>query len=123
VWFRFRRALEYTPTILLVLERESNAKSCASLVLQLRAQGTTWSQTSASIEGPSLPHSPGCLLDGWKSHAEMIRSHANRENHRSIRQNAISVEARDDGADFKTQISWNDLQTSQRSAGGAHRKG
>jgi hypothetical protein len=122
VWFRFRRALEYTPTILLVLEQESNAKSCASLVLQLRAQGTTWSQTSASIEGFSLPHSPGCLLDGWKSYAEMIRSHANQEDHRSIRQNATSIDPCDDGADFKTQISWNDMQISQRSAGGEHRK-
>src|SRR5580658_4364277 len=35
VWFRLRRAVESTPTILLVLAQESNAKTCASLVLRL----------------------------------------------------------------------------------------
>ena len=34
-WFRFRRAVEDTPTILVVLEQEPNAKTCASLVLRL----------------------------------------------------------------------------------------
>jgi hypothetical protein len=123
VWFRFRRAVEYTPTILLVLEQESNAKSCASLVLRLRARETTWSQTFGSIEGPSLPHSPGCLLDGWKNYAEMIRSRGNQEDHRSIRQDAISVEACGDGANFAIRTIWSDSQTPpQRSSGGAHRK-
>jgi recA bacterial DNA recombination protein. len=36
VWFRLRRAVESTPTILLVLSQESNAKTCASLVLRLQ---------------------------------------------------------------------------------------
>jgi hypothetical protein len=35
-WFRFRRAVENTATVLLVLEQEPHAKSCASLVLRLR---------------------------------------------------------------------------------------
>jgi hypothetical protein len=39
-WFRFRRAVENTPTVLLVLEREAHARSCASLVLQLSAIST-----------------------------------------------------------------------------------
>lgn len=34
-WFRFRRAVENTPTVLLVVEQEAFAKSCASLVLSL----------------------------------------------------------------------------------------
>jgi recombination protein RecA len=46
VWFRFRRAVEHTPTIFLVVEQESNAKTCASLVLSLRAQQTRWSHTA-----------------------------------------------------------------------------
>ena len=50
VWFRFRRAVESTPTILVVLEQESNAKTCASLVLQLRMQEAQWSQTSGMAE-------------------------------------------------------------------------
>jgi hypothetical protein len=34
-WFRFRRAVEPTVTVLLLIEREACAKTCASLVLQL----------------------------------------------------------------------------------------
>jgi recombination protein RecA len=37
-WFRFRRAVENTATVLLVLEREAHARSCASLVLELAAR-------------------------------------------------------------------------------------
>ncbi len=45
VWFRMRRAVEYTPTILVALEQESNAKTCASLVLRLSAREALWTQT------------------------------------------------------------------------------
>ncbi len=34
-WFRFRRAVEYTPTILLAIEQHPIAGSCSSLLLQL----------------------------------------------------------------------------------------
>lgn len=42
-WFRLRRAVENTPTVLAVLEREPHAKTCASLVLELRCRGVRWS--------------------------------------------------------------------------------
>jgi recombination protein RecA len=45
-WFRFRRAVENTPTVLLVLEQEPYAKTCASLVLQMQ-QSAVGSQHSA----------------------------------------------------------------------------
>ena len=41
-WFRFRRAIEDTPTILLLLEQDSHAKTCASLVLRLEIDETNW---------------------------------------------------------------------------------
>ncbi len=44
-WFRFRRAVEDTPTIFMVLEQESNAKTCASLVLRMGARAAEWSKT------------------------------------------------------------------------------
>jgi recombination protein RecA len=54
-WFRFRRAVEDTPTILLLLGQESNAKTCASLVLRLDTQHVHWStaaeQTEVSLQG------------------------------------------------------------------------
>jgi recombination protein RecA len=49
-WFRFRRAVEDTPTILLLLGQESNAKTCASLVLRLDAQHVHWSVASNRYE-------------------------------------------------------------------------
>jgi len=36
-WFRFRRAVENTPTILLAIEQEPYARTCASLVLEMQA--------------------------------------------------------------------------------------
>src|SRR5580700_1830785 len=41
-WFRFRRAVVDTPTILLFIEQEPNAKTCASLVLRLGFQTPRW---------------------------------------------------------------------------------
>ena len=103
VWFRFRRAVEYTPTILLLLDQESNAKSCASLVLRLRTEETHWSQTAEFAEGAGLPHSPGLLLDGWKSHAEMIRSSA-----RPRGSPLVSGFSDGDAVNFETQMIWSD---------------
>ena len=34
-WFRFRRAVEHKPTILLAIEQQPIAGSCSSLLLQL----------------------------------------------------------------------------------------
>jgi hypothetical protein len=34
-WFRFRRAVEHTPTVLLAIERQSIAGSCSSLLIKL----------------------------------------------------------------------------------------
>src|SRR5580693_2340393 len=36
-WFRFRRAIEHTPTILLTIERQPIAGSCSSMLLKLGA--------------------------------------------------------------------------------------
>jgi recombination protein RecA len=104
VWFRFRRAIESTPTILVVLEQESNAKTCASLVLQLRMQEARWSQAASGMPKESLPpHSPGCLFDGSKSYAEMIRSRVKQQGDRLIHREELFAGASGHGADFETQ--------------------
>jgi hypothetical protein len=41
-WFRFRRTVEHTPTALIVIGRESYV-SCASLGLEMRREGVSWS--------------------------------------------------------------------------------
>jgi hypothetical protein len=57
-WFRFRRAVENTPTVLLVVEQEPYAKTCASLVLKMQ-QSAVSTQHSAS--------------DGWEVNQERSR--------------------------------------------------
>ena len=44
-WFRLRRAVENTPTALVVLAQEPLAKTCASLVLETRRGERRWSGT------------------------------------------------------------------------------
>jgi recombination protein RecA len=77
VWFRFRRAIEDTETILLLLERESNAKTCASLVLRLSADSSRWKASwetddSERERGQRLPLAN--LLYGFRMRAEVVRS-------------------------------------------------
>jgi hypothetical protein len=124
VWFRFRRAVESTPTILVLLEQESNAKTCASLVLELRAQKTHWLQTSGSAEKISLPHSPACLLGGWKSHAEIIRSSLKQKNRVLIPRDHLFSDISGDGADFETEFFGNYLhaERGRPSVGGGSRQ-
>jgi hypothetical protein len=78
-WFRLRRAVENTSTILLVLSRESNAKTCASLVLRMERKAARWSPQDCRYPSRNF-HTPGSLLDGWTTTAEMIRSKARRKN-------------------------------------------
>jgi recombination protein RecA len=42
-WFRLRRAVEHTPTVLVTLARQSNARTCASLGIECARNRTTWS--------------------------------------------------------------------------------
>jgi recombination protein RecA len=78
-WFRLRRAVENTSTILLVLSRESNAKTCASLVLHIEKEAATWSLRERRNAARAF-HTPACLFNGWRAAAEVIRSSAHRKN-------------------------------------------
>jgi len=89
-WFRFRRAVEQTATVLLLLEEEACAKTCASLVLQLHRQAICacdavpkkpvetagWKVISNSL--PAVPAnnvvSHGALLHGMQVQAKVVRS-------------------------------------------------
>src|ERR1700677_3697516 len=83
-WFRFRRAVEDTPTILMLLSRESNAKTCASLVLQLETHAVRWltpaSISRANVSPPvnSARHSSAWVLDGLEVRAGILRSRMQR---------------------------------------------
>ncbi|MDP9338033.1 MAG: hypothetical protein M3P45_04110 [Acidobacteriota bacterium] len=102
-WFRFRRAVEDTSTVLLVLEQESNAKTCASLVLQMKSQAARWSETvgaattAGSTEIPlrssysRLSHP--CLLDGADVQAEMMHTRIQSINVPRARGAPVSIAA------------------------------
>lgn len=68
-WFRLSRAVEHTPTVLLLVTPESCARTCASLVLRLHAP------EAAPEAATSLP-SHARLLRGLRLQAEVIRSRA-----------------------------------------------
>jgi len=68
MWFRFRRAIENTPTILLLVGEEPCAKSCASLVLRCQRKVNHWSRAAASIlAGAST-------FEGFEVQGEVSRS-------------------------------------------------
>ena len=66
-WFRFRRAIENTPTSLLVISRDPNARSCASLVFELRRDNVDWSRSE--LPGAPIPTCAN-LLEGFRLHIE-----------------------------------------------------
>jgi hypothetical protein len=94
VWFRLRRAVESTPTILLVLSQESNAKTCASLVLRLQKETAAWSLHSRNNAG-RIFHTPSCLLEGWTSEAEIVRTRIQRATAHCIDIDRSSVSRQD----------------------------
>lgn len=90
-WFRFRRAVEPTATVLLLIERESCAKTCASLVVRLERKAVcardsvtasprlgTESWQIMSQGGSGIPEntvvSHATLLHGMQLRAEIVRS-------------------------------------------------
>jgi hypothetical protein len=71
-WFRFRRAIENTPTAMLVISRDPNAKSCASLQLEMSRESTFWSPRSEAIATKEFPTCAN-LLDGLLLHVERCK--------------------------------------------------
>lgn len=81
-WFRFRRAVENTTTIFMALGQEANAKTCASLVLQLTTGAVHWASTqppqppqlfAEDLSQSSFPS----LLDNVELRACVLRSRMN----------------------------------------------
>lgn len=102
-WFRFRRAVENTPAILAVLEQESNAKTCASLVLQLKARNISWLATTESQDAEGL-QCLASLLDGFNVRADILRSRIQTPQAVHLYQ---ELESNDDALGmFQTKTTW-----------------
>jgi len=101
-WFRFRRAIEHTPTALLVLEQQPMAGSCSSVLVKVsgaRSQvaGKGLSAVSSQLSGNrasylELPHSE--LLDQFEITAELLRSRLERNSERKPVQSTASFKSR-----------------------------
>ena len=85
-WFRFRRAVENKPTILLAIEQQPIAGSCSSLLLQLGEQDDRISmQTEGDVPNAKLVHpSHTNLFTGLHINAELIRSRLHRKPARAV---------------------------------------
>jgi hypothetical protein len=79
-WFRFRRAVEHTPTVLLAIERQSIAGSCSSLLIKLGSQGYRIKESAIS-QLPVFSHAQ--LLTELEITAEIVRSRMDRKPVRS----------------------------------------
>jgi recombination protein RecA len=105
-WFRFRRAVEDTPTALVILEQEPYAKTCASLVLQVKSSQARWSSLlSKEFYSPGSQRCTAApthsnLLRGLEVQVEVARVRAN-SNIISGRKPPSAVRS-----EFETQMPW-----------------
>jgi hypothetical protein len=63
-WFRFRRAVEPTFTVVLLVEQEACAKTCASLVVQLQRQAIC---ARNAVTEKRAETAGWCVLSNWES--------------------------------------------------------
>lgn len=114
-WFRFRRAVEDTPAILAVLEQEANAKTCASLVLQLEAMPACWSVTAAAefhgIDTEVSQRPFARLLRGFDVRAEVARSRIQPAHAMHVREDICLERNNSKAGIFQTKASWGYLSS------------
>jgi recombination protein RecA len=116
-WFRFRRAVEDTPTILMLLEQEANAKTCASLVLRLEARPAEWSEAGKHEPG-LVRHPMARLFRGFEIGADVVRTRVQDVNEvmaineflprSATRLNSTSKQER--VASFKAATNWGEFR-------------
>jgi recombination protein RecA len=88
-WFRFRRAVEHTPTALLVMEQQPIAGSCSSMVLNVSAVRAQPANRKAHSE---LPHSE--LLNNFEITAQVLCSRLEKKSERKPMQSTASFKSR-----------------------------
>lgn len=99
-WFRFRRTVENTATVLLLVEQEPCAQTCASLVLRLERE-SLGARDSVEATSSSLPNewhivkrdaplpktnpvTHATVLQGMQLHAQVLRSWKHRKPMHSV---------------------------------------
>jgi hypothetical protein len=133
VWFRFRRMVENTGTILLLLEQEACAKSCASLVLRLEMEGARWNSAAAAMaatgrKNGGMKNSLQFLLGGLRIRAEVLRSRLETAESSAMNSSPVSSASEKPGAKpasgaagagclYETKAAWMDLTGAKQRRG------
>ena len=89
-WFRFRRAVENTPTVLLVIGQAPCARTCASLLLRMEGQRSAISSQQSARKIPQHAQ----LLLGISLQVELVHSRLERKP------------AQSDHAALETRTAW-----------------
>jgi recA bacterial DNA recombination protein len=79
-WFRFQRAVEPTPTVLLVFSQAPCARTCAWLLLEMRGQSSVVGRQSPGQETPTHAQ----LFEGLHIEGELMRSRLERKPVQSV---------------------------------------
>jgi hypothetical protein len=106
-WFRFRRMVENTATVFLLLEQEACAKSCASLVLRLEMEAARWNSAGAGRNG-GMQDAQQFLLGGLRIRAEVLRRRVEPAGFSSTHFSHGGA-ARSGGCLYEMQAGWMDL--------------
>ena len=86
-WFRFRRAIEHTPTVLLVLEQQPIAGRCSSVLVKVTGHRSQVSRKKLwAVSSQLSANRPGHLelLDEFEITAELLRSRLERKPSQSV---------------------------------------
>jgi len=116
-WFRFRRMVENTATILLLLEQESCAKSCASLVLRLEMEAARWNSAAAAVparKNGGMKNPQQFLLGGLRIRAEVLRSRFEMAESPAMNSSSNASPAANGGCLYETEAAWMDLTGKRR---------
>jgi len=70
-WFRFRRAIENTPTVLAVVTPVACVRSCAAMALELKNEGAVWPRADSFVAGEAQ-RAPASKSEPWSSHLWLV---------------------------------------------------
>src|SRR5579862_6655617 len=83
-WFRFQRAVEHTPTVLLLITPAPCTQSCASLLLKMHPQAAGKKLSAFSQLPTSQLPSHAEFLEGFHVNSEILRSRWQRKPAKSV---------------------------------------
>jgi len=83
-WFRFQRAIEPTPTVLLVVAQAPCAQTCAALLIRLQTEKKSSALSYQLSAKEKLGPAHAQLLDGLQIEGELLRSRMQRKSAQSV---------------------------------------